>query len=103
MRLGRELGQRDQVRTLDVAEDAGEFRGSSDVDDLDLSRVLGAAHGIDVPFTFGVWDLVFYASLWVMLDWPGSLSTWDVTEEFPMFALILHDTARPIAIGSRLM
>jgi hypothetical protein len=29
-------------------------------------------------FTFGVWDLVFYAGLKVVLDWPASLATWDV-------------------------
>lgn len=27
---------------------------------------------------FGVWDLVYYASLWCLIDWPGSLSTVDV-------------------------
>jgi hypothetical protein len=27
---------------------------------------------------FGVWDLVFYASLKLTLDWPESLATWDV-------------------------
>lgn len=27
---------------------------------------------------FGVWDLVYYAALWVVLGWPESLLTWDV-------------------------
>ncbi len=28
--------------------------------------------------TFGVWDLVYYAALRVMLGWPDSFRTWDV-------------------------
>ena len=27
---------------------------------------------------FGVWDIFYYAWLWVMLRWPDSLLTWDV-------------------------
>lgn len=27
---------------------------------------------------FGVWDLLYYAGLRLLLDWPQSLSTWDV-------------------------
>lgn len=27
---------------------------------------------------FGVWDLAFYAALWLVLRWPESLATWDV-------------------------
>jgi hypothetical protein len=27
---------------------------------------------------FGIWDLVYYAGLWITLDWPASLSTPDI-------------------------
>jgi len=27
---------------------------------------------------FGLWDIFFYAWLWVMIGWPQSLTTWDV-------------------------
>ena len=27
---------------------------------------------------FGIWDLVFYLTLKLLLDWPASLATWDV-------------------------
>lgn len=29
-------------------------------------------------FAFGVWDLVYYAGLYLVLGWPASLGTWDV-------------------------
>ena len=29
-------------------------------------------------FLFGVWDLVYYLVLWIVLDWPESPGTWDV-------------------------
>ena len=29
-------------------------------------------------FIFGVWDIVFYIALWLFLDWPPSLLTWDI-------------------------
>jgi hypothetical protein len=27
---------------------------------------------------FGVWDLVYYLGLWIVLGWPAGLGTWDV-------------------------
>ena len=35
-------------------------------------------------FTFGVWDIVFYASLKLLLDWPASLFTWDILFLIPV-------------------
>ena len=35
-------------------------------------------------FLFGVWDVVFYAVLWLVLRWPESLFTWDVLFLIPM-------------------
>lgn len=35
-------------------------------------------------FLFGVWDLVFYAMLRVVLGWPSSLLTWDVLFLIPL-------------------
>jgi len=29
-------------------------------------------------YLFGIWDLIYYATLKVALDWPASLMTWDV-------------------------
>ena len=29
-------------------------------------------------WAFGLWDILYYAWLWVMLGWPESLLTWDV-------------------------
>jgi hypothetical protein len=33
---------------------------------------------------FGIWDLAFYASLKVLLDWPASLFTWDLLFLLPV-------------------
>lgn len=38
------------------------------------ARQWTAAFGI----VFGVWDIVFYAGLKLLLDWPASLLTWDI-------------------------
>lgn len=35
-------------------------------------------------FAFGVWDIVFYASLKLLLDWPASLFTWDILFLIPV-------------------
>jgi len=35
-------------------------------------------------FLFGVWDIVFYATLWLTLGWPESLLTWDVLFLVPL-------------------
>jgi len=29
-------------------------------------------------FLFGVWDIIYYIALWLFLDWPKSLLTWDI-------------------------
>ena len=33
---------------------------------------------------FGVWDIVFYAGLKMLLDWPASLFTWDILFLIPV-------------------
>ena len=33
---------------------------------------------------FGVWDIVFYAGLKLLLDWPASWSTWDILFLIPL-------------------
>jgi hypothetical protein len=35
-------------------------------------------------FSFGVWDLAFYAALKVLIDWPRSLLTWDLLFLLPV-------------------
>lgn len=35
-------------------------------------------------FLFGVWDIVYYLGLWLFLDWPSSLMTWDVLFLIPV-------------------
>ena len=35
-------------------------------------------------FLFGVWDIVFYAGLYLTLGWPGSLMTWDILFLIPL-------------------
>ncbi len=35
-------------------------------------------------FLFGVWDIVYYVGLWVLLGWPESLLTWDVLFLIPL-------------------
>lgn len=35
-------------------------------------------------FLFGVWDLVYYATLYLLLGWPPSLLTWDVLFLIPV-------------------
>lgn len=34
--------------------------------------------------SFGVWDLFYYAWLWILLGWPPSLFTWDVLFLIPV-------------------
>ena len=34
--------------------------------------------------SFGVWDLAYYAWLWLLLGWPPSLLTWDVLFLIPV-------------------
>jgi hypothetical protein len=33
---------------------------------------------------FGIWDLMYYATLWIVLGWPVSLATWDVLFLIPV-------------------
>ncbi len=33
---------------------------------------------------FGAWDIAFYASLKILIDWPGSLLTWDILFLIPV-------------------
>lgn len=35
-------------------------------------------------FTFGVWDIIYYAALKLFLDWPESLLTWDILFLIPI-------------------
>ena len=35
-------------------------------------------------FLFGVWDIVYYVGLWLLLGWPSSLFTWDVLFLLPV-------------------
>ena len=35
-------------------------------------------------FTFGVWDIIYYAGLKIFLDWPESLLTWDILFLIPV-------------------
>ena len=35
-------------------------------------------------WAFGLWDVLYYAWLWVMLGWPESLLTWDVLFLIPL-------------------
>jgi hypothetical protein len=44
------------------------------------ARQWTAAFGI----AFGVWDIVFYAGLKLLLDWPASLLTWDILFLIPV-------------------
>jgi hypothetical protein len=33
---------------------------------------------------FGIWDLMYYGTLWVLLGWPESLLTWDILFLIPV-------------------
>ena len=33
---------------------------------------------------FGIWDLVYYAVLWLVTGWPGALTNWDVLFLIPL-------------------
>lgn len=35
-------------------------------------------------FLFGVWDIFYYAALWLFLGWPESLLTWDILFLIPV-------------------
>lgn len=45
-------------------------------------RLAGRAGGF--LLLFGVWDLTYYAVLWLILGWPPSLVTWDVLFLIPV-------------------
>jgi len=34
--------------------------------------------------TFGIWDITFYLSVWVILGWPASVFTWDILFLLPV-------------------
>jgi hypothetical protein len=69
--LGIELGR--ELATLVMLWAVAMLRGRSGWDRF------GA-----FAFLFGVWDIVFYATLWLLLDWPDSLLTWDVLFLVPL-------------------
>ena len=33
---------------------------------------------------FGVWDLMYYVTLWIVIGWPDSLATWDILFLIPV-------------------
>lgn len=35
-------------------------------------------------YLFGIWDLVYYAGLYMFVGWPGSLMTWDILFLIPV-------------------
>lgn len=45
------------------------------------TTTLRLAHFI---FCFAVWDLCYYLFLWIFLDWPASLFTWDILFLIPV-------------------
>ena len=54
-----------------------------------VTFALGAVRGRWERFAvfmiaFGVWDLVYYLWLWLVLEWPGSVLDWDVLFLIPM-------------------
>jgi hypothetical protein len=54
-----------------------------------VAFALGAVRGRWERFAvfmiaFGVWDLVYYLWLWLVLEWPGSVLDWDVLFLIPM-------------------
>ena len=39
----------------------------------------GFHHGLAAfVFVFGLWDVWYYVFLWLLIDWPSSLMTWDI-------------------------
>ena len=39
---------------------------------------------LSLCIAFGVWDLFYYAWLWVFIQWPSSLFTWDILFLIPV-------------------
>ncbi len=35
-------------------------------------------------FSFAIWDIFYYVALWLLLDWPSSLLTWDILFLIPV-------------------
>src|SRR3954464_1183341 len=35
-------------------------------------------------YSFAVWDICYYVFLWVFINWPGSLMTWDILFLLPV-------------------
>jgi hypothetical protein len=35
-------------------------------------------------FLFGIWDIFYYVALWIFLDWPQSILTWDILFLIPI-------------------
>jgi len=69
--LGVELGR--EVATLIMLWAVARLAGRSGWDRFGV-----------FAFLFGVWDIVFYAALWLALGWPESLLTWDVLFLVPL-------------------
>ncbi len=50
--------------------------------------LIAGTRGLDrrawTSVAFGVWDIFYYAFLWVFLGWPGALTDWDVLFLIPV-------------------
>jgi hypothetical protein len=77
---------------------------------LGVSMLAGADRWerfLNFCLTFGVWDLCYYAWLWIFIRWPPSLLTWDVLFLIPVpwigpvLAPVLVSVA--LVVGSLLM
>jgi hypothetical protein len=60
-------------------------------------------------FVFGVWDIIYYVGLWVLLGWPESLFTWDVPVFYPVLisltliaGFLVHEALHKRGRGLRL-
>lgn len=42
-----------------------------------LAGINGRSRLAGFFFAFGIWDILYYAGLWWLADWPNSLLTWD--------------------------
>jgi hypothetical protein len=49
-----------------------------------LAAVTGPGRFAVICYAFGVWDIFYYIWLWIFIDWPSSLLTWDLLFLIPL-------------------
>ena len=80
-----------QTNPLPIANSLGEIELAREAATLIILLTMGWLAGRDTrtrfaytALAFGVWDILYYAFLWIHLGWPRTLTDWDVLFLLPL-------------------